>query len=323
MESQGESTAMAASSTHAVEPAPKPTLLADQPLPHIFSTLLDLQDDVSHLLQIILEQGSKIQEQGIQIKELSALCELLRETQLDNRVSLRAIHDHILPQSKGKEPAGQGRVSFRQTHWHIKPKKDSFRKDDESGTKSTDEDIRISEFFPRSKYSESTPRKRIPAPAAPASAPAPAAPASTSAPAAPASTPTATIAIPKLSSPDGYDGKKKGRPARQWMARVLAWMELSRAAFPNERAVLLYLLHLLKDDAANWAEPHLRKVLEMKQGALATIPEFVDHFYNAFDDPDAERAAERRIQELNQETVCQSPMRRKQDKVPKAMSRPL
>jgi hypothetical protein len=87
------------------------------------------------------------------------------------------------------------------------------------------------------------------------------------------------------------------------MARVLAWMELSRAAFPNERAVLLYLLHLLKDDAATWAEPHLRKVLENKQGALATIPEFVDHFYNAFDDPDAERAAERRIQELNQEAV--------------------
>jgi hypothetical protein len=88
------------------------------------------------------------------------------------------------------------------------------------------------------------------------------------------------------------------------MARVLAWMELSRAAFPNERAVLLYLLHLLKDDAANWAEPHLRKVLEMKPGALATIQEFVEHFYNAFDDPDAERAAERRIQELNQETVA-------------------
>jgi hypothetical protein len=63
-------------------------------------------------------------------------------------------------------------------------------------------------------------------------------------------------------------------------------------------------LHLLKDDAANWAEPHLRKVLENKQGALTTIPEFVDHFYNTFDDPDAERAAERRIQELNQEGVA-------------------
>jgi hypothetical protein len=304
MESQGESTAMATSSTHAVEPTPKPTLLADQPLPHLFSTLLDLQDDVSHLLQIILEQGSKIQEQSSQIKELSSLCELLRETQLDNRVGLRAVHDHLLPQSKGKEPAGQGRVSFRQTHRDIKPEKVSFRKDDESESESTDTDVRISEFFPRSKYATSTPRKKTPTPVAPASTPTPVAPDSTPAPVAQPSTPAATIAIPKLSSPDGYDGKKKGRPARQWMARVLAWMELSRAAFPNERAVLLYLLHLLKDDAANWAEPHLRKVLEMKQGALATIPEFVDHFYNAFDDPDAERAAERRIQELSQESVA-------------------
>jgi hypothetical protein len=148
MESQGESTAMATSSTHAVEPTSKPTLSADQPLPHLFSTLLDLQDDISHLLQIVLEQGSKIQEQGIQIKELSSLCELLRETQLDNRVGLRAIHDHILPQSKGKEPAGQGRVSFRQTYRHIKPEKDSFRKDDKGESESTDEDIQISGFFP-------------------------------------------------------------------------------------------------------------------------------------------------------------------------------
>jgi hypothetical protein len=122
-------------------------------------------------------------------------------------------------------------------------------------------------------------------------------------PAATTPAPTVAIAIPKLSSPDGYDGKKKGRPARQWMARVLTWMELSRAAFPNERAVLLYLLHLLKDDAANWAEPHLWKVLDSTPGALTTIPEFVDQFYSAFDNPDAERAAERKIQELTQDSV--------------------
>jgi hypothetical protein len=126
MESQGESTTMATSSAHAVEPTPKPTLSADEPLPHIFETLLSLQDDVAHLIQITLEQGSKIQEQEVRIKKLGATCELLRETQLDNRVGLSAIHDHLLPQSKGKEPEGQGQVSFRQTHRNIKPEKDSF-----------------------------------------------------------------------------------------------------------------------------------------------------------------------------------------------------
>jgi hypothetical protein len=306
MESQGESTAMATSSTHAAESTPRPTLSADQPLPHLFNTLLDLQEDISHLLQITLEQGSKIQEQDTWIKELSSICELLRETQLDNRVGLRAIHDHILPQSREKQPAGQGRVSFRQTHWHIKPEKDSFRKDDKSESESTDEDLCIRDFFPRSRYSNSTPHKKKPAPA-PATAtpnPMPTTAVSTPAPAAVTPAPTVAIAIPKLSSPDGYDGKKKGHPARQWMARVLAWMELSRAAFPNERAVLLYLLHLLKDDAANWAAPHLRKVLDSTPGALTTIPEFVDQFYSAFDDPDAERAAERKIQALTQDSVA-------------------
>jgi hypothetical protein len=67
--------------------------------------------------------------------------------------------------------------------------------------------------------------------------------------------------------------------------------------------VLLYLLHLLKDEAANWAEPHLWKVLDSSPGAITTIPEFVKHFYNAFDDPDAERAAERKIHELTQDSV--------------------
>jgi hypothetical protein len=104
MESQGESTAMATSSTHEPQPPPKPTLSADQPLPHIFETILGLQDDISHLIQITLEQGSKIQEQQTQIKELGSLCELLWETQLNNRVGLRAIHNHLLPQLKGKEP---------------------------------------------------------------------------------------------------------------------------------------------------------------------------------------------------------------------------
>jgi hypothetical protein len=72
METQGKSATMATSSTHVHEPPTKPTLLADQPLPHIFKNLLNLRDDVTHLIQITIEQGSKIQEQEAQIKELGA-----------------------------------------------------------------------------------------------------------------------------------------------------------------------------------------------------------------------------------------------------------
>jgi hypothetical protein len=63
------------------------------------------------------------------------------------------------------------------------------------------------------------------------------------------------------------------------------------------------MLHLLKDDAANWAQPHLQKVLNHKRGAIATVDEFIDEFGAAFDDPDAGRAAERKILELNQEST--------------------
>jgi hypothetical protein len=306
MAAQGESTAMATSSANEPESTPKATLLADQPPPHIFEVLISLQDDLTHLLQITLEQGSKIQEQGVQLRELESLCESLWETQLNKRVGLWAIHNHILPQPKGKEPEGQGRVSFRQTHQEIEPKEVSFGKNDNcpssnSNSDSTGSNIQIRDFFPRSstKYATSTPQKKNTTPVV--TAPTAATPAPATTPATPA--PAATLSIPKLSSPDGYNGKMKWCPARQWMARVLAWMELSRAAFPNEQAVVLYLLHLLTDDAANWAEPHLQKVLEMNQGALATIQEFVEHSYNAFDDPDAERATKRRIHKHSQDTV--------------------
>jgi hypothetical protein len=113
----------------------------------------------------------------------------------------------------------------------------------------------------------------------------------------------AAPAIPKLSSPDSYDGKKKGCPARQWLSRILAWIELSRAACPDERSLILYMLHLLKDDAANWVEPHLSRILRRRAGALRTVDEFVEEFGRAFDNPDAGRAAERKIHDLNQDSL--------------------
>jgi hypothetical protein len=88
------------------------------------------------------------------------------------------------------------------------------------------------------------------------------------------------------------------------LARVLAWVELSRAAFPNEQALILYMLHLLKDDAANWAQPHLQKVLNHRRGAISTVDEFIDEFGATFDNPDAGRATERKILELTQDSTA-------------------
>jgi hypothetical protein len=63
------------------------------------------------------------------------------------------------------------------------------------------------------------------------------------------------------------------------------------------------MLHLLKDDAANWAQLHLQKVLNHRRGAIAMVDEFIDEFRSAFDNPDAGRAAERKILELSQEST--------------------
>jgi hypothetical protein len=63
------------------------------------------------------------------------------------------------------------------------------------------------------------------------------------------------------------------------------------------------MLHLLKDDAANWAKPHLSKILRRRTGALRTVEEFVEEFRRAFDDSDAGRAVERKIHDLTQDSL--------------------
>jgi hypothetical protein len=68
------------------------------------------------------------------------------------------------------------------------------------------------------------------------------------------------------------------------------------------------MLHLLKDDAANWAQPHLQKVLNHRRGAITTVDEFIDKFGSAFDNPDAGRAAERKILELTQDSTTTKSM---------------
>jgi hypothetical protein len=68
------------------------------------------------------------------------------------------------------------------------------------------------------------------------------------------------------------------------------------------------MLHLLKDNAANWAQPHLQKVLNPRRGAISTVDEFIEEFGSAFDDPDAGRAAERKILELTQDSTTTKSM---------------
>jgi hypothetical protein len=257
--------------------------------------------------ELLLDHDQRLEALEGTSRKIAARTKDLRTMQKDHHIGLQQIHTAVhaiyYPEqsSKGKEKASgtpgpskpTAGFSFSQIQENpspeAKPSRLSFR---ELGESSREQSPVRAPGPPAVSFTPTT----IPG-AAPAHTPTPAAPGAT-----PVPTP-ATPAIPKLSSPDSYDGKKKGRTARQWLSRILAWIELSRAAFLDERSLILYMLHLLKDDAANWAEPHLSKILRRRTGALRTVEEFVEEFGRAFDDPDAGRAAERKIHDLTQDSL--------------------
>jgi hypothetical protein len=259
---------------------------------------------IRRMEELLLDHDQRLEALEGSTRKIAARTKDLRAMQKDHHIGLQqmhtAVHAPYYPEQskKGKEKAGgmagpskpTAEFSFSQVQEdpspEAKPSRLSFRELGESSREQSP--VRA----PRVPATPFTPGITVPAltPAAPGATPAP-----VPTPAAPA--------IPKLSSPDSYDGKKRGRPARQWLSRILAWIELSRAAFPDERSLILYMLHLLKDDAANWAEPHLSKILRRRTGALRTVEEFVEEFGRAFDDPDVGRAAERKIHDLTQDSL--------------------
>jgi hypothetical protein len=226
--------------------------------------------------ELLLDHDQRIKAIEGTSRKVAARTKDLRTMQKDHHIGLQQIHTAVhaiyYPEqsSKGKEKAGgaagpsRPRAEFSFSHNQgdtspeVKPSRLSFRELGESSR----EQSPVRAVKPTT--ASLTPAAPIPPPTTPGATPAPV-------PAA------ATPVIPKLSSPDSYDGKKRGHPARQWLSWILAWIELSRAAFPDERSLILYMLHLLKDDAANWVEPHLSKILRRRTGALRTVEEFVEN----------------------------------------------
>jgi len=114
--------------------------------------------------------------------------------------------------------------------------------------------------------------------------------------------PVAKIHRPKFKIPDNYDGKNKGAEARQWMTRVAIYIGANGAGFADEREAIQWMLSLTEGAAARWAQPILEGVMTNKAGAPTDIKEVSDLFLTAFGDPDAIRAAERKITTLIQTT---------------------
>ncbi|QRW23760.1 Retrotransposable element Tf2 protein [Rhizoctonia solani] len=151
-------------------------------------------------------------------------------------------------------------------------------------------------------FAQPAPQRAIP-PRVPSPPPSPRlrSPIGASAPLPPA--PVAAYPAPvKVDHPDAYTGKI-GSEAKQWLTRMLAWTRLNARMFPMDQEVLSFLLMNMKDSAGAWAHPHLDQ-LGSHRAIIQTVKGFKLEFLAAFGDPDATRAAERKITTLTQSGTC-------------------
>ncbi|KAF8753979.1 hypothetical protein RHS01_06513 [Rhizoctonia solani] len=123
-------------------------------------------------------------------------------------------------------------------------------------------------------------------------------------PPAPVITPAQPPAPPtvKVDHPNAFKGKI-GSEAKQWLTCMLAWVRLNQRQFPLDLEVLSFLLMNMEDAAGAWAHPHLDQ-LGSHRALIQTVDEFKVEFLAAFRDPDATRAAERKITSLTQTGTC-------------------
>src|SRR5438270_7112700 len=85
------------------------------------------------------------------------------------------------------------------------------------------------------------------------------------------------------------------------MVKAIVWAEFCANQFASERELVKYLLTLMDGDAGDWAMPHLAKLANNDYRVeIYNIATFAEQFGLAFDDPDAEQAAGRKITELIQ-----------------------
>ncbi|QRV77801.1 Retrotransposon-derived protein PEG10 [Ceratobasidium sp. AG-Ba] len=109
---------------------------------------------------------------------------------------------------------------------------------------------------------------------------------------------------PKITVPDPYDGKSKGKAARQWWTRMAVCLSFMQDRFADENAEMIWFLQNTKDAAADWAQPLLEILISRRRRrlppALQSWETLEQSFLSAFGDPDAGRAAERKITALEQ-----------------------
>ncbi|QRW25665.1 Retrotransposable element Tf2 protein [Rhizoctonia solani] len=94
-----------------------------------------------------------------------------------------------------------------------------------------------------------------------------------------------------------------GQKATQWLDRMMLWVALHRDQFDEEEQMVVWILYHMTDKAADWALPIIGTIIKGKGNPPTTITALTAKFKEAFADPDAKRAAARKIAALTQTTT--------------------
>ncbi|QRW20385.1 Retrotransposon-derived protein PEG10 [Rhizoctonia solani] len=112
-----------------------------------------------------------------------------------------------------------------------------------------------------------------------------------------------SVKRPKMDLPDPYKGDTRGRKATQWLDRMMLWVALHRNQFNKEEQMVVWILYHMTDKAANWALPIIGNIIKGEGNPPTTIQALTGKFKEAFADPNAKRAAARKIAALSQVTT--------------------
>ncbi|KAF8751887.1 hypothetical protein RHS01_08520 [Rhizoctonia solani] len=91
--------------------------------------------------------------------------------------------------------------------------------------------------------------------------------------------------------------------ATQWLDQMMLWVALHRDQFDKEEQMVVWILYHMTDKAANWALPLIGAIIKGEGNPPTTIQALTAKFKEAFADPDAKRAAARKIAALTQTTT--------------------
>ncbi|QRW15542.1 Retrotransposon-derived protein PEG10 [Rhizoctonia solani] len=112
-----------------------------------------------------------------------------------------------------------------------------------------------------------------------------------------------SVKQPKMELPNPYKGDTRGQKATQWLDCMLLWVALHRDQFDKEEQMVVWILYHMTDKAANWVLPLIGAIIKGEGNPPTTILALTAKFKEAFANPNAKRAAARKIAALTQTTT--------------------